>query len=324
IIYAGSEIKEISEGECMEISTGAPMPRGADAVVMIEDCDLENGFVKVKRPVARFANVSLKGEDIKRGEIVLSKGKPLRYQHIGVLASIGVREVLVKRKPKIGIFSTGDELMNYYERLEESKIIDSSRPMIIGALKEAGCEVIDRGIVKDDYNEILNAIKELSSTSDMIITIGGASVGRRDLLPEVIEKYFSMLFHGLAIKPGKPTSAGIVNEKPLIMLPGYPVAALIGFEFVVLPLINRWIEGRRERRKKIKAILSRRVSTTPGIRHFLRVKLRRINGKLIADPIMITGAGLLSSITKADGLIIIKEDLEGLEEGEEVEVELIK
>ncbi|MCX8169844.1 MAG: molybdopterin molybdotransferase MoeA, partial [Candidatus Methanomethyliaceae archaeon] len=124
IIYADSEIREISEGECMEISTGAPIPRGADAVVMIEDCELENGFVKVKRPVARFANVSLKGEDIKKGEIVVSKGKLLKYHHIGVLASIGVREVLVRRKPKIGIFSTGDELINYHEKLEVGKIVD--------------------------------------------------------------------------------------------------------------------------------------------------------------------------------------------------------
>ncbi|MDH5806918.1 MAG: molybdopterin molybdotransferase MoeA [Candidatus Methanomethylicaceae archaeon] len=324
IIDAGSEIKEIYDGECYEISTGAPIPRGADAVVMIEDCEVEGEIVKVKKPVAKFANISLKGEDIKKGEVVLEKGKLLKPWHIGVLASIGEKEVLVKKRPKIGIFSTGNELINYYEEIKIGKTIDSTRPMIIELLKDLGCEVIDRGIIRDDYNEILNELKILSKNSDMIITIGGTSVGKRDLLPKIIEENFSILFHGLAIKPGKPTSAGIIEDKLIIMLPGYPVAALIGFESLVIPLLYKWTGKEIIEKKKIKAILSRRVPTTPGIRHFLRVKIRKVDDKFLADPIAITGSGLLSSIAKADGIVVIEENCEGLEEGEEVEVEIIR
>ncbi|MEM0101173.1 MAG: molybdopterin molybdotransferase MoeA [Candidatus Methanomethylicaceae archaeon] len=324
IIDAGSEIKEIYDGECYEISTGAPIPRGADAVVMIEDCEVEGEIVKVKKPVAKFANISLKGEDIKKGEVVLEKGKLLKPWHIGVLASIGEKEVLVKKRPKIGIFSTGNELINYYEEIKIGKTIDSTRPMIIELLKDLGCEVIDRGIIRDDYNEILNELKILSKNSDMIITIGGTSVGKRDLLPKIIEENFSILFHGLAIKPGKPTSAGIIEDKLIIMLPGYPVAALIGFESLVIPLLYKWTGKEIIEKKKIKAILSRRVPTTPGIRHFLRVKIRKVDDKFLADPIAITGSGLLSSIAKADGIVVIEENCEGLEEGEEVEVEMIR
>ncbi|MEM0286075.1 MAG: molybdopterin molybdotransferase MoeA, partial [Candidatus Methanomethyliaceae archaeon] len=312
------------DGECYEISTGAPIPRGADAVVMIEDCEVEGEIVKVKKPVAKFANISLKGEDIKKGEVVLEKGKLLKPWHIGVLASIGEKEVLVKKRPKIGIFSTGNELINYYEEIKIGKTIDSTRPMIIELLKDLGCEVIDRGIIRDDYNEILNELKILSKNSDMIITIGGTSVGKRDLLPKIIEENFSILFHGLAIKPGKPTSAGIIEDKLIIMLPGYPVAALIGFESLVIPLLYKWTGKEIIEKKKIKAILSRRVPTTPGIRHFLRVKIRKVDDKFLADPIAITGSGLLSSIAKADGIVVIEENCEGLEEGEEVEVEMIR
>ncbi|MEM4706936.1 MAG: molybdopterin-binding protein, partial [Candidatus Methanomethylicaceae archaeon] len=204
------------------------------------------------------------------------------------------------------------------------KTIDSTRPMIIELLKDLGCEVIDRGIIRDDYNEILNELKILSKNSDMIITIGGTSVGKRDLLPKIIEENFSILFHGLAIKPGKPTSAGIIEDKLIIMLPGYPVAALIGFESLVIPLLYKWTGKEIIEKKKIKAILSRRVPTTPGIRHFLRVKIRKVDDKFLADPIAITGSGLLSSIAKADGIVVIEENCEGLEEGEEVEVEIIR
>jgi molybdopterin molybdotransferase len=321
IIEAGVENEEIEvrEGECYAIYTGAPIPKGADAVVMVEDCDFNENFVKVKKSVAKFTNISLKGEDIKKGEIIMRKGQLIRPWHIGVLSSIGRKKVIVYRLPIIGVVSIGDELVDYEDKLTKGKIIDSTRPMIISLLREIGCNVIDKGIIRDDYNEILNSLSELSNNVDMIITIGGTSLGGKDLVPKVIK---DIVFHGLAIKPGKPTGFGIFNEKPVLMLPGYPVSALVGFECIGMPLLSHW-RGKKIERKKIKAILSRRVPITPGIRHFLRVSLKKIDNKLIAEPIALTGSGLLSSITKADGIIIIKENIEGLEEGEEVEVEIL-
>ncbi|MCX8182356.1 MAG: molybdopterin molybdotransferase MoeA [Candidatus Methanomethyliaceae archaeon] len=324
-IEAGSSAGEISEGECYEVFTGAPMPKGADAVVMLEDCEIEGEYVKVKRAVPKFANVSIRGEDIKAGEVVIRRGELLRPWHIGVLASIGEERVVVRRRPKVAIFSTGEELIDFENAKNISnKILDSTRPMIAGALKEIGCEVVDRGIVPDDFDRISDELIDLSKIADMIITIGGTSMGGKDLVPEVISTKFFVVFHGLAVKPGKPTGFGIVNDVPVVMLPGYPVSAYIGFENIVMPVLYTWTGKAPPKREKVRAIMARRVASTPGIRHFLRVMLVKREEKLFAEPIAITGSGLLSSITKADGLVIITEDLEGLEEGSEVEVELLR
>lgn len=324
-IEAGSFAGEVGEGECYEVYTGAPMPKGADAVVMLEDCEIEGEYVKVKRAVPKFANVSLKGEDIKAGDIIIRKGELLRPWHIGVLASVGEEKVVVRRKPKVAILSTGEELIEVEDAKKVSgKIVDSTRPMIVAALKEIGCEVIDRGIVPDDFNRISDELIALSKLADMIITIGGTSMGGKDLVPEVVKRKFFLAFHGLSVKPGKPTGFGIVNEVPVVMLPGYPVSAFIGFENIAMPVLYNWTGKRHPKREKVRAIMARRIASTPGVRHFLRVTLVEREGRVFAEPIAITGSGLLSSITKADGLVVITEDLEGIEEGSEVEVELLR
>jgi len=326
-IEAGSDAGEIeiSEGECCEVYTGAPMPKGADAVVMLEDCEVDGEYVKVKRPVPKFSNVSLKGEDIRAGEVVIRRGELLKPWHIGVLTSIGEDKVIVRRKPRVAVFSTGNELIEVEDiRKIHRGIIDSTRPMIVGALREIGCGVLDRGIVPDDFNLISNELSDLSKKADMIITIGGTSMGGKDLVPEVVRAKFLMIFHGLAVKPGKPTGLGSVEGVPVVMLPGYPVSAWIGFESIAIPLLYVWMGRTPPRRDRVKATMTRRVASTPGIRHFLRVMLTKREGGFFAEPIAITGSGLLSSLTKADGLVIITEDLEGIEEGSEVEVELLR
>jgi molybdopterin molybdotransferase len=324
-IEAGSHVGEIGEGECYEVYTGAPIPKGADAVVMLEDCEVEGGLVKVKRAAPKFANISLKGEDIRAGEVVIRRGELLRPWHIGVLASIGEGSVMVRRKPRVAVFSTGEELTEIDgARAASGKTIDSTRPMVVGALREIGCEVLDRGIVPDDFDRISAELIELSKRADLIVTIGGTSMGGKDLLPEILKTRFSLIFHGLAVKPGKPTGFGVVEGVPVMMLPGYPVSALVGFESLAVPVLYAWTGRKPPKREKVRAFMTRSVASTPGVRHFLRVTLVRREGRLFADPIAITGSGLLSSITKADGLVIIKEDLEGLEEGSEVEVELLR
>ncbi len=324
-IEAGSHAGEIGEGECYEVYTGAPIPKGADAVVMLEDCEVERDYVKVKRSAPKFANISLKGEDIRAGEVVIRRGEFLRPWHIGVLASIGEESVIVRRKPRVAVFSTGEELTEVdVARMVSGKIIDSTRPMVVGALREIGCEVVDRGILPDDFDRISAELMELSKGADLIVTIGGTSMGGKDLLPEILKTRFSLIFHGLAVKPGKPTGFGVVEGVPVLMLPGYPVSALVGFESLAVPLLYAWAGRKPPKREKVRAIMTRSVASTPGVRHFLRVTLVRREDGLFADPIALTGSGLLSSITKADGLVIIKEDLEGLEEGSEVEVELLR
>ena len=327
-LESGGAKGKIADGECFEIFTGAEIPRGADAVAMAEDCAREGNTIMVNKPVQKFANVSLRGEDLKQGEVVIKKGEILKPWHIGALASIGRKEVPVRVKPLVGVFSTGSELIDITGAVEEKSdhIYDSTRPMIISLLKGIGCLVSDAGIAKDEPGELENKLECLKNEADLIITIGGTSVGGKDLVPEAVQSVSKngLLFHGLAVKPGKPAGFGMMGSTPLFMLPGYPVSALVGYEAIVQPLICRWLGIPVPERKKVRAIMARRVPTTPGVRHIVRVVLSMRDSKQVATPIAITGSGLLSSITKADGIVIVKEDLEGIEEGDDVEVELVR
>jgi len=326
---AGGVRGQIGKSECYEVYTGAPTPVGADAVVMAEDCERRGDELRVYRAVPKFANISFKGEDIRAGEVVLRRGECLRPWHVGVLASIGRERTTVKKRPVVGVFSTGSELVdiaNAKIRRGTSRIIDSTRPMVVGLLMELGCGVVDEGIVQDDLEKISKMLAELTGKVDLIITIGGTSVGGKDLVPEAVQSISEpgIIFHGLAARPGKPTGFGMLGKTPFFMLPGYPVSALIGFEALIMPLLCKWLGLEVPRRERARAIMARRVPTTPGIRHFLRVTLSRRRGVLVAMPLALTGSGLLSSVTKADGLVVIPEDLEGVEEGDEVEVELLR
>lgn len=327
IAEAGRERKRICTGEAVEIYTGAAMPEGADAVVMAEDCEIEETGVRVLRAVPKYANVSRCGEDIKRGEIVFRKGHIIKAWDIGVLISIRMREVAVRSKLKVAILSTGSELVEISDprALDGMSIVDSTRPMIKALLSQAGCDVIDGGIVDDDLEAISGRLSNLASQADIIITVGGTSVGGKDLVPEALEgvKGSKLVFHGIAAKPGKPLGFGVYMGIPLFMLPGYPVSALVGYESIIRPVITHLTGIPVRDRAKVKAHISRRIPTTPGVRHFLRVALEGNGEDRTAEPIALTGSGLLTSIAKADGIVIIGEDSEGLEEGEVVEVELL-
>lgn len=327
VAEAGGGRKRVGHGEAVEIYTGAAIPEGADAVVMAEDCTSEGDEVRVLRAVPKYANVSMAGEDIKKGEIVFRKGHVLEAWDIGVLLSIRMREVAVRSKLKVAVLSTGSELVEISDprALDEGSLVDSTRPMIKALLNQAGCEVVDGGIVHDDLEAIRERLSKLAGQADIIITVGGTSVGGKDLVPEALDglKDSRLIFHGIAAKPGKPLGFGVFMGRPIFLLPGYPVSALVGYESVVKPAIARITGFPLREREKVKARLSRRVPTTPGMRHFLRVVLEGEGGDRIAKPIALTGSGLLSSIAKADGIVIIGEDREGLEEGEVVEVELL-
>lgn len=315
----------IGPGEAYEVYTGSPIPQGADAVVMAEDTGkCENG-VEVYKPVGRMANISPRGEDIRAGETLLKIGTVVRPWHVGALAAAGVAHVEVSRRARVGILSTGDELVDLGMGVASGgKTVDSTRPMIIASLEAIGCEVADGGIAKDSLESIVASIEGLSQRSDAVITLGGTSVGGKDLVPDAIAKAGGrVIFHGLAIKPGKPTGYALLGGKPLFMLPGYPVSALVGFGALVEPVLCRMMGRGVPKRATVRARLSRKVPTTPGIRHYLRVVLRASGRGLVAEPIAITGSGLLSSITKAHGIVVIGEGLEGLEEGDEVDVELL-
>ena len=315
----------VSEGEAVEIATGAVIPDGADAVVMYEDVKAVDGEIDVFKPVTPLENVSLKGEDVKKGEVVARKGLILRPWDIGVLASLNIPYVNVVAKVKVAVFSTGNELVEVGERPPPGKLVNSTKSLVLAAVKELGCETLDLGLVPDDVEKIVERMREGVNVADVLITTGGTSIGKRDYVREALEKAGgSILAHGIAMKPGKPTGLGLLEGKPVIMLSGYPVAALVGFEAFIKPLIYHMLGAQEQPRAVIKARLTRRVASTPGTRSYLRVFVEKRGDVFYAEPLRLTGSGVLSSVVKANGIVIIPEHRDGFDEGEEVYVQLIR
>ncbi|OYT26414.1 MAG: molybdopterin molybdenumtransferase MoeA [Thermoprotei archaeon ex4572_64] len=323
------ESYELKRGEAVEVFTGSPLPRNADAVVMYEDVNIREDFIEVTRPIVPYSNVSKKGEDFRKGELVLKKGTKLRPWDIAVLASLGYRQVEVY-KPRVALLCTGDELVELYEvddilKIPYGKIINSTRYVVEGLLKEFGCEVTYLGVVPDNDDVIANTLRKVLSSHDLVVTIGGVSVGKRDLTFKAVLKLDPEYYcHGLAIRPGRPTSVAIINGKLVIMLSGFPVAALTGFEFLLRPILLKLIDGVDELRPTVKGKLLRRINKPINVKALVRVKVCRENNNYIIEPLALTGSGVLSTLSKSNGVIIISEDVEGFDENSVIEVILTR
>nr|MDO8044884.1 molybdopterin molybdotransferase MoeA [Candidatus Baldrarchaeota archaeon] len=326
--YAGKGFKgEVKEHEAVKISTGAPMPKGADAVVMIEYTRRVNGSIEVYKSVSPGENVSEQGEDIKKGEKILSQGKVLTPFDASLLVSLKVLKVKVRKKPVVALIACGEELINPLNAKSPSdlsdKIIETNRTAFKGLTLKFGGVPLDLGIVGDDEKEIGERIRAGLEKADIVVISGGTSVGEKDLVPKVVQELGEpgIVVHGVAISPGKPVALASIDGKPVVCLPGYPVAAIIDFILFVRPLIELKL-GIKEKRivPTVKAILASRVASKTGTRHYVRVRLEEKNDKLYAYPIRISGSGILSSLVKSDGLLIVPEDIEGYEKGEEVEI----
>jgi len=315
----------VQKGQAVRISTGAVMPKGSNAVVMIEYTSRVGGSVEIYRAVTPGENVSLRGEDVKSGEMILRRGTILQPQDIGMLAALGTTSVKVYAKPVVAVMSTGNELIEVGD-YEEGKTVDSNRYALIAALKELGCEVTDMGICRDDEAELEKTLKNALNKADMVIASGATSVGMKDILPVVVEELGKIVVHGVAIKPGMPTALAIAEGKPVVMLPGFPVATLVAFYTFVPPIVSRMmgIEVIKRKWETVKAIAGRRIPSSSGMRTFTRVILKESEDGYIAEPIRTSGSGILSSLVKAHGLVIVPEGKEGIEEGEEVEVLLVR
>ena len=320
------KIPDIGEGEAVEILTGAPLPRGANAVVMVEHSrKTGEDTVEVMKQVHPMQNVSRKGEDFQREDIVIRKGVRIRPWHIGALASLNITSIPVYDYLRIAILSTGSELVEPGEETGEGKVINSSKPMLKALVREMNCICIDLGTVEDELEVIASKIREGLEKADMVIVTGGTSVGEKDLVPEAVSKAGlpGVVFHGVKIRPAKPTGAGVVDGKPVFMLSGYPVSALIGFQTFVKPVIEKFYNMHREEPCKVRGRLTRRVVNPVETRSFMRVKVEKRGGEYVVEPLMLTGSGLLSTLTKANGILVIPEGVEGYDENEEVEVELL-
>jgi molybdopterin molybdotransferase len=314
----------VGPGEAVEVATGAPLPPGADAVIPYEEAARRGDYIEVYRPVPQFYYVSRRGEDVAAGEVVLRRGRRIKPWDVGVLASIGVKEVAVY-KITAGLISTGDELVE----LEEAppppgKIINSTRHVITALLRDLGVEVHYLGIVPDDEEAIYKAVADAVSRFDIVITTGGVSVGESDHVVKAVSRLGpEVLIHGIAARPGRPNSAAVVRGKPVVMLSGFPVASIVGFDVFVKPAIHKMVGAKEEPLPTVKAVLTRRVTTPINVRSYVRVRVYRQGDKLYAEPLAVTGSGILSTLTKGNGLLIVPENREGYDENDEVEVILL-
>ena len=317
--------KEVKKGTAIEISTGAPIPPGANAVIPYENVKRTNRQIEVYSTIPPGKNVSRKGEDLKRNQIIIERRTIIRPWNIAALASANITELKVLRKPRIAIISTGAELIEPGETPTPGKVINSTKIMLGELIKENGGEPIEYGNLEDDTDKISKNILKASKENDIVITTGGTSIGKSDYTIEAALKIgANLIFHGVAIRPGKPVALAKLKEKPIIMLSGYPVAALMEFEIFVKKIIHKICDTKEMPPLKIKAKIKRRTPSQLGVRDFLRVILKRTKKGIIAEPLRLTGSGILSTITRATGIIEIPEEVEGLEKGEIVDVIILK
>jgi len=315
-VKAGEIPKQrIRPGTCLRIETGAPMPRGADAVVPSEFAE-EKAMVKIYRPVAPGENVVRRGSRIRRGQILARKGEELNHQRLGVLVAAGVRRVRVFLPPRVGVLSTGNELVEAGGRLAPGKVHDVNGPMLCAALKEIGCRPLWLGIAPDELKVLRGKIERGLRECDLLLITGGTSAGTGDLLPSILPA----LFHGLAIKPGKPTLFALVRGKPVFGLPGNPLSAFFVFRELVAPYLLK-LRGARMKEEMVHAKLSVDLSSERGREEFVLVKLRG-EKELEAVPLR-QGSDAINLLGLADGYISIPVEIERLRAGETVRVKLL-
>jgi len=316
----------LNPGEAASIGTGGMLPEGADAVVMIEHVNVvSSDLIEILKPIGPGENVIFEDEDIKEGELVIPKGHKLKPQDIGALAGLGISQIKVVKKPVIAIILTGDEIIPHTEKVTPGKIRDINSFTLAGLIDLAGGIPLKMGIVKDDYKELKAIVNKAYELADIILITGGTSAGIKDMTAQIINELGEpgIIFHGVAIKPGKPIIAGVCNNKPVFGLPGHPVAVYICFELFVKPVINKMLGLTDKTYKlKVKAKLTKSISSQAGRRDFIRVYLEEKEGELLATPLL-SKSGLIMTLVKANGILCIPEDLLGFEKDEIVEVELL-
>ncbi len=315
---------EVKEYEAVKITTGAPLPKGANAVVMLEFTSELNGEVEVFKPTPPGKNVSRRGEDVKKGDVVLNRGEKLSPREIALCAALGIKKLKVIKRPRVAILSTGDELLEPGEEHKPDKIYDANSFSLYALCKEENAITNRIGILPDDYNKIKSKIESLMGY-DVVLISGATSVGKKDLIPEIVAELGEIVFHGVAMRPGEPTGYGRIGSAHVFMLPGFPVATIVAFETFVRPLLQK-LSGTSPKSPypKIKAVLKRKIASELGRRDFVRVKVFKSEEGYIAEPLRTSGSGIISSLTRAQGFVIVPENTEGVEQGEEVEVNLFR
>jgi len=314
----GPDDVELAPGEAVPVHTGSALPPGADAVVMVEHTETVGGEVEVFDAVPAGENVAPVGEDVEAGQPLFSAGHRLRPSDLGLLKSTGIADVRVREPPTVGVIPTGEELVQADPGPGE--VIETNGMTVAQLVARWGGEPAYRDVVTDDEEALMDAI-ERDLDGDVVVTTGGSSVGDRDLLPAVVDAMGEVVFHGVALRPGHPVAAGVVEGTPVLMLPGYPVSTLVNAFQLLRPAV-KWAGGMPlAELPSNDALLARKVRSEPGVRTFARVSVEERDGERVATPTRTSGAGALSSVALADGWVVVPESREGIPEGETVAVE---
>lgn len=322
-IYAGdSNNIDIDNGKAIKIMTGAKIPKGANSVIKKEEVLLEGNKIIISRQVKLNENICFMGEDIKENDLIIKEGKKLNYADIGILAACGIKTINVYKKPKIAFISTGDEVVDITERLDDGKIFNSNKYTILARLKELGYDISYISHVSDSYKKIGEDIMNACKVSDLIISTGGVSVGDKDLLKEAIDyANGEKLFWKVKIKPGSALLASKVNNKLVISLSGNPTAAITTFELLVKPILSKFMGQDRVNIKRDKGILINEFNKKSKQRRYLRGKvITNEKGQFVEITQIKSGNGILSSTINSNCLIELEEGNEGVKSGDTVNI----
>ena len=307
----------VLEGQCVEISTGAPMPDGADAVVMVEETDSGTGSeVAVFGEVQPRQNVGARGADIQSGQVVVSAGETLNSSRIGALAAIGVSSAEVFERPRVAILSTGNEIVEPGQELKPGQIYDINRFTISAVVAENGGTAVPHPPAPDTIDALL-ATLDVLTTCDIVVFSGGSSVGERDLVRDAIAARGTLLFHGVAVKPGKPTGLGLVNGTPVFAMPGYPTSCLSNAHMLLVPMLRRIARLGPRVTRTLNVPLARRIASAAGRHQFYTVRIE--SGTAVPA---FKASGDITSMSRADGYIEIPASVDAVEAGTPVDVTL--
>ena len=302
------------------VNTGQPMPEGFDAVIMIEDVHfLEDGSVEIFEPVPSFHNVRTIGEDVVEYDMLFCRYHRLAPQDLSLLLAAGVFEVEVVKKPECVVVPTGDEIVDPSSELKEGSIPETNSILVKAFLERHGASVKVHDPLGDDPTKLASALQELLPTHDLVLFIGGSSAGQKDYVYRVLEKHGEVLVHGLSIRPGKPTILAIVEEKPVIGLPGFPASCFTVLERVVKPILQAWYRSSESNEDFLEAEVATRMFSSVGDDEFVRVMLAKVKDRYVCVPLK-RGAATMSSLTKMDGTIVVPKGQEVIDEGKKVQV----
>jgi molybdopterin molybdotransferase len=313
-----AEEDDVAPGEAVRVHTGSALPPGADAVVMIEQVEEVGDELEVFDAVARGENVGPVGEDVEEGQVLFEPGHQLRPSDLGLLKSVGTDRVEVYEPPTVSVVPTGEELVQ--RDPGPGQVIETNGLTVSMLADRWGATPTYRDIVTDD-RAALRAAVQRDLTHDVVVTTGGSSVGERDLIPEVVSELGEVLVHGVALKPGHPVALGLVEETPVVMLPGYPVACIVNAVQFLRPALKAAGNLPERPLPTQEATLTRKISSAPGERTFVRVQVTEDDGESVATPTRASGSGILSSVALADGWVVVPESTEGYDEGTTVTVQ---